>query len=169
MNPLSSVQLATYERLVDIGSIIDRRAHDQMRRDSDLTGTQYEILIRLRNAGGELRMSDIADKLVHTKSGLTYQVRQLELLGLVHRGRALTDDRVVIAQITESGRQLVRDLHDQRTQFILDTVIEPFTEPELAALHQLLGKLQRHLRGEETGGILPEQAESLARGVPAAT
>jgi DNA-binding MarR family transcriptional regulator len=140
-----------------------RKGDAQMRADSDSTGLQYEILIRLRNAGGELRMNELANQLTRTPSGLTYQVRQLEQRGYARRIRAVHDERGVLARITEAGRQFIRDQHDGRAGYIRSQVVEPLTPEELNTLHALLGKLQIRLRGEAVGGMTPELAEQVAR------
>jgi len=158
---VSATEIATYERLVNVGSLLTRRAHEQMRRDSEFTGMQYEILIRLRNAGGGLRMNEIADRVVQSPSGLTYQVRQLVQRGYIERVREAGDDRVVIAQITEAGRLALQALRPARSAFLQTNVVDPLEPDELTELHRLLGKLQNHLRGAESGDILPEEADRL--------
>src|SRR5213592_2824465 len=54
---------------------------------------------------GELRMTELAGTLLTSKSGLTYQVTQLENAGLVERRSCPSDVRGVLAVLTEAGRQ----------------------------------------------------------------
>lgn len=162
MRAITSVELAAFERLTDVGSLLIRRGDAQMRASSGATGIQYEILIRLRNAGGELRMNELAHALTQTPSGLTYQVRQLETRGYVQRARASYDERGVLARITDKGREFLVDQRDNRAEFIQKYVVDPLTDDDIEALHAILGKLQVALRGEMTGGILPEDVEEPA-------
>jgi DNA-binding MarR family transcriptional regulator len=157
------IELATYERLSDVGALLMHRSDMQMRSASGFTGIQYEILLRLRNAGGQLRMSELAGKLTRTPSGLTYQLRQLEERGLANRVRATDDERGVLARITDEGRQWIRDQRPAVAEFIQASVVAPLSAAEIETLHELLGKLQIALRGETSGGITPELAELIPR------
>jgi DNA-binding MarR family transcriptional regulator len=155
---LDSVQLALFERLVDVGRLLDRRTDGVTRKHGGIKSTQYGILIRLRNAGGELRMADLAEKLVSTPSGLTYQLALLEEKGLAERVGAPGDDRGVLARITNQGRQLLLEVAQAQSDMIIESVANPFSRGEVEELHRMLGILQINLRGEATGGMLPDQA-----------
>jgi DNA-binding MarR family transcriptional regulator len=155
---LESIQLALFERLVDVGRLLGRRTDCVTRKHVGIKETQYGILIRLRNEGGELRMADLADKLVSTPSGLTYQLSLLEQKGLAERVVAPDDDRGILARITDQGRQLLLEVAQEQSDMILMSVVKPFSPSEVEELHRMLGILQINLRGEETGGMLPEQA-----------
>ncbi|SDY63140.1 MarR family winged helix-turn-helix transcriptional regulator [Herbiconiux ginsengi] len=155
---LDSTELALFERLIDVGKLLERRADRATREHTGIKYTQYEVLIRLRNAGGEIRMTELANKLVSTPSALTYQVAQLEKASLVERVVAPGDERGVLARITDAGRQLLRDVSQAQNDMIRAATIEPLTRSQVEATHRALGALQLHLRGEETGGILPDHA-----------
>jgi DNA-binding MarR family transcriptional regulator len=155
---LESIELALFERLIDVGKLLERRADRATREHTGIKYTQYEVLIRLRNAGGEIRMTELANKLVSTPSALTYQVSQLEKAALVERVVAPGDDRGVLARITPAGRQLLREVSQAQNDMIRDAAVAPLDREQVEAAYAALGALQRHLRGEETGGILPDQA-----------
>jgi DNA-binding MarR family transcriptional regulator len=152
---LDSVELAVFERLIDVGKLLERRADRATREHIGLKYVQYEVLIRLRNAGGELRMTELANKLVSTPSGQTYQLAQLEKAGLAERVIAPGDERGVLARITEKGRTLLREVSQHQNDMIVEAVIAPLTREQVEAAHRILGALQLHLRGEETGGLIP--------------
>jgi DNA-binding MarR family transcriptional regulator len=153
---LSSTELALFERLLDVGKLLERRADAATRREIGLKYAQYEVLIRLRNAGGEMRMTELARKLVSSPSRLTYQVDQLEKDGLVTRASAPDDERGVLAQITDRGRTLLHEVAGTQNDMIVTAVVKPLEPAEVDALAGLLGTLQVHLRGELTGGQLPD-------------
>ncbi len=155
---LESVELALFERLIDVGKLLERRADRATREHTGIKYSQYEVLIRLRNAGGEIRMTELANKLVSTPSALTYQVAQLEKAALVERVTAPGDERGILARITAAGRQMLRDVSQVQNDMIREATITPLDRDQVEAAHRALGALQRHLRGEETGGILPDQA-----------
>ncbi|GAA2240820.1 MarR family transcriptional regulator [Herbiconiux moechotypicola] len=154
---LESVQLALFERLIDVGRLLERRSDKLIREVGGIKFSQYEVLIRLRNAGGELRMTDLANKLVSTPSGLTYQLTLLEKDGLAERGVVEGDDRGVLARITPKGRELLLEISARQSAMILESTIDPLTRDEVDELHRMLGLLQIAMRGEATGGMLPSQ------------
>lgn len=74
----------------------------------DLTLHEYEILVRLsETADGRVRMSDLADSVVHSRSRLTHTVARLEKRGLVERVRCVADGRGREAALTAAGRALL--------------------------------------------------------------
>ena len=153
---VDSIELAVFERLIDVGKLLERRADRATREHTGIKYTQYEVLIRLRNAGGELRMTELAKKLVSTPSGLTYQLAQLEKARLAERVIAPGDERGVLARITEQGRALLREVSQAQNDMIVEASIAPLTREQVEQAHRILGALQLHLRGEETGGLIPE-------------
>ncbi|GAA0537978.1 hypothetical protein GCM10011581_04860 [Saccharopolyspora subtropica] len=88
------------------------RAHARVTRclESDLIAEQrltlaaYDVLEALAEAPGQrLRMTELADVVLLSRSGVTRLVDRLERLGLVRRVRVDSDGRGVQAVITERG------------------------------------------------------------------
>ena len=68
------------------------------------TLADHEVLILLsEEAGGALRMADLADMLTISRSGLTRRVDRMAAAGLVSRERCASDGRGVFARITPDG------------------------------------------------------------------
>src|SRR5438445_11202849 len=79
---------------IEASHLIERRLDQRLRSETGITHAQYEILIRLSTAPERrIRMSELAEQVVSTRSGLTYQVTQLEKSGLVTRRTCPGDDR----------------------------------------------------------------------------
>lgn len=69
----------------------------------------YEVLVALLYAdGNRLRLSELADKVGLTRSGLTRMADRLEKDGYLRRDRSTEDGRGVYAHICPSGREAVR-------------------------------------------------------------
>ena len=68
---------------------------------------QFKVLARLGldSPTGSLRMTELADEVVYSRSGLTYQAGQMEKAGWVERGPSPDDDRGVTVTITDAGRE----------------------------------------------------------------
>lgn len=74
----------------------------------DLTLQEYEILVRLsEREGSRMRMSDLADQVVHSRSRLTHTVARLERRGILERVRCEADGRGREAVLTAEGRDLL--------------------------------------------------------------
>ena len=93
--------MAAWLAFLEVSHLLDRAIERQLKQDAGLSHAQYEILSRLESAlDGQLRMSDLADVIIVSRSGLTYQVSQLETAGLVRREKCLSDERGVLAVLT---------------------------------------------------------------------
>ncbi|MBX3167674.1 MAG: MarR family transcriptional regulator [Candidatus Eremiobacteraeota bacterium] len=69
----------------------------------------YEVLVALMQAEGQqLRLSDLADRVGLSRSGLTRMVDRLEKDGLLRRDRSPLDGRGINAHLNEPGREAVR-------------------------------------------------------------
>jgi len=160
---ITATQLETYSRLLDLGHLLERQSDRMLREAAGMTMSQYRALIFLRNSGGEMRMAELANLLVATPSGATYQLTQLEKLGYAERVAARGDDRGVVARITQGGRDAVAAVRASQNDLIWDAVVAPLSAAELGMLHELLGRLQLQLRGGTLPDMLPEDAPA-ARG-----
>lgn len=106
---LDADEMAAWNAFVEASNLIARRVEQQLREQAGLSHPQYEILVRLAaEPDGEMRMTELAQRVVTSKSGLTYQVTQLEKAGLVRRRTCDTDDRGVVAGLTGAGREKLR-------------------------------------------------------------
>jgi DNA-binding MarR family transcriptional regulator len=69
-----------------------------------MTLNEFEVLLKLEIAGGRLRMSDLAQAALLSRSGLTRIVDELEAQQLVVREPDDDDGRVLVAKLTRRGR-----------------------------------------------------------------
>lgn len=84
------------------------RLDRELQEEFDLTLGDYEILAYLSETpGGQLRMTELADTALVSRSRLTYRVDRLVDRGLVVRRSCPTDRRGVFAQLTASGRRML--------------------------------------------------------------
>ncbi|MRH86085.1 MarR family transcriptional regulator [Nocardia sp. SYP-A9097] len=81
----------------------------QLQQDSALSFADYRILVKLSEAPGRsLRMSDLADGVLSSRSRLTHQIRRLEGQRMVRRAACEDDGRGVLAQLTDEGMHRLR-------------------------------------------------------------
>ena len=91
---LDPAEMAAWLAFLEVSHLLDRKIEQQLKQDAGLSHAQYEILSRLAaTPGGQLRMSELADVIIVSRSGLTYQITQLEKAGLVRRAPCPSDER----------------------------------------------------------------------------
>jgi len=87
------------------------RGEVEVLRTEELTFPQYNVLRILRGAGRDRpSCGAIAERMVTRDSDLTRLLDRLEERGLVKRMREESDRRVVTAEITDAGLQVLRRL-----------------------------------------------------------
>jgi DNA-binding MarR family transcriptional regulator len=75
-----------------------------LRADADVTHDDYEVLVRLSEAPGRrMRMSELAEQVIQSRSRLTQRVDRLVERGYVERQRCPDDRRGMLATLTEAG------------------------------------------------------------------
>ena len=81
----------------------------ELRDQHELSLSDYDVLVRLARAPRrELRMTDLANRVLLSPSGLTRAVDRLVRRGLVERAALERDARVTLARLTDTGLNLVR-------------------------------------------------------------
>jgi len=141
---LDADEMRAWQSFLAAGALVDRRVDHQLKQAAGLSHQQYEILVRLAAVpDGELRMTELAGTLLTSKSGLTYQVTQLEKAGLVARRSCPSDVRGVFAVLTEAGRRRLEQAAPGHVALVRELLIDVLTPGQLAALADALGEVSR--------------------------
>ena len=106
---LSEHELRAWQALLHAHHDLVDRLDAELRDEHDLTFGSYDVLLRLARAPGRcLRMTELAERVLMSPSGLTRMVDRLVAQGLVQRERFDGDARVMLARLTDRGRQVLR-------------------------------------------------------------
>ena len=141
---LDEDEMRAWHSFLAAGALIDRLVDAQLKEAVGLSHPQYEILVRLGGApDGELRMTELAGTLLTSKSGLTYQVTQLEKAGLVERRSCPSDVRGVLAVLTSAGRSRLEQAAPGHVTLVRELLIDVLTPGQLASLADALGEVSR--------------------------
>ena len=101
---LSPTERVLWRRFIETHAAIVRRLDEDLRAESRLTLSSFEVLYQLVGArGNRLRMAELADRLLFTRSGVTRVVNRLERDGFVERNDCAHDGRGVYAILTQKG------------------------------------------------------------------
>jgi DNA-binding MarR family transcriptional regulator len=153
---LDSAQLGAYFALMEVSSLLQYAVDEHLRADGDLSYVQFQILARLVDAPeGRLRMTDLADGLVYSRSGLTYQAGLLDKRGLITRSPSPDDERSVMVTVTDAGRDLIAHVLPGHVDRVRQLLIEPMTGKDLAALSTALGRVRDHMRANPPRSAKP--------------
>ncbi|GAB3279108.1 MarR family winged helix-turn-helix transcriptional regulator [Parasphingorhabdus pacifica] len=147
---LDQREMAAWTAFLEASHLVSRRVEQQLREQGGLSHPQYEILVRLSEApDGELRMTELADDVVTSKSGLSYQVAQLEKNGLVRRSRCPTDDRGINAALTEQGREKLAAIAPDHVALVRSSLIDLLSGEQLTALTDGMSTVVRAFRASD--------------------
>ena len=106
-----------------------------------LTLGEYEILVRLSEAEqGFLRMSELADKVVHSRSRLTHTISRMETRGLVERVRCAADGRGRQAQLTAEGVAMLDRAAPTHVRSVREHLVDVIGREDLLELGRILGR-----------------------------
>lgn len=121
---LSDTELRAWQALLHTHHDVIGKLDSELRQEHGLSLGDYDVLLRLARAPDRrLRMTELAERVLLSPSGLTRMVDRLVDEGLVRRDRFEGDARVVLARLTDRGRRTL--LHAARTH--LRGIREHFT------------------------------------------
>src|SRR4051794_28848979 len=92
---------------MEVSSMLRHAVEQHLRATGNLSYVQFQLLAHLSDSpNGIRRMTDLADGVVYSRSGLTYQAGLLEKAGLIARAQDPDDERGITVTITDAGRAL---------------------------------------------------------------
>jgi DNA-binding MarR family transcriptional regulator len=140
---LSTCEIAAWRGFLRVHAALVRELDRELEEAHGLPLTHYEVLLHLGNAPeSRLRMSDLAQSVLLSQSGVTRLVDRLESAGLVVRAQCAADRRVLYAQLTDAGRRRLEEARPTHLAGVRDRFLSRFDEGELARLADAWERLQ---------------------------
>jgi DNA-binding MarR family transcriptional regulator len=162
--PLDAEQLAAYLALQEVSSLLEHAVARQLRVDGDLTTPQFQILARLRaSAAGRLSMTDLADGLVYSRSGLTYQAGLLEKAGLISRSPGEDDERSVTVTLTPAGRDRLDQVMPGHVELVQRLMLSAMSRKDITTITDILGRVRDRMRTAPPRSAAPRSAAARPR------
>ncbi len=127
--------------LLQAHSNLSRRLDAVLWRAHRLSLGAHTVLFRMAWAGGELRMSQVAETMLLSPSGASRLVDRLVADGLVERRACDSDGRAVHAQITERGRERLAASRPTYEAELRSAFTGQFSAAEYERLTELLLRL----------------------------
>ena len=111
-----------------------------------LTITDYEILVNLSESEHKsIRMSELADKTLLSRSRLSHQIDRMESAGLVTRQVSPDDRRGQLAVLTNAGMKALVAAAPDHVESVRKHFVDVLTDAEYKALGNAAKKIANHL------------------------
>ncbi|MEO1060448.1 MAG: MarR family transcriptional regulator [Actinomycetota bacterium] len=123
---------------------------DRELRDAHGLGLDdYEVLVFLSESDdGRLRMSELAEQLLHSRSRLTYRIDRLVRSGLVRREQCPEDKRGTFAVLTDAGAALLQEAAPVHVTGVRTHLLDAMSPAEFAQLGEVMERVAAKLRSD---------------------
>jgi DNA-binding MarR family transcriptional regulator len=111
---LSPAELGAWRGFLRVHSALAKALDAELQSAHGLPLSSYEVLITLRTAPAKkLRMAELADRVLLSRSGMTRLVDRLERDGLLERASCDSDARGSFAVLTPKGEELLDGVRER--------------------------------------------------------
>ncbi len=131
----SDPRIATWRDFLVAHARLQRILDQELRSEHDISLAEYDALLVLAAAPGHrLRMHQIADRVLLSRSGVTRLIDRLVADGSVERSHCSTDARGAEAVLTRAGRGRLRDASSTHLRGIDEHFLAQISATDLEAL-----------------------------------
>jgi DNA-binding MarR family transcriptional regulator len=140
--PVEDWRLAAWRSFLRTHTHLLRRLEQGLQANGKISLGTYDLLVQLVEApGNRLRMSELAEAVLLSRSGLTRLVDRLQKDGLVQRQPDPDDARGMYTVLTTRGRDALRDAAGVHLAQVSELVLDRLSKAELRELQHLMLKL----------------------------
>jgi len=125
----------------------------ELERDAGIPLRWYDALVQLEETPDGLRMNELAERILYSKSGFTRVVDRLEEAGLVQRVRPENDRRSILVVLTDEGRTTMERARRHHRHAIEQHFSRHLSDTDIKTLTRALEKLSAHARPLRPGRI----------------
>ncbi len=133
--------LQAWDALLRAHATLLRELETDLESKTGLALADFDVLAQLATAGGSLRMTELADRALISRSGMTRRVTRLVHEGVVRRAHADADARGVVVQLTKSGFNRLTVAAPVHMRGVSDLFLTKLDDQELAVLESALAKV----------------------------
>jgi DNA-binding MarR family transcriptional regulator len=133
--------LEAWSSLLRAHATLMRRLETDLERATGLPLADFDVLAQLADAGGELRMTELANRALISRSGMTRRVGRLVEEGLVRRANVDADARGVVVSLTGAGVARLTETAPVHLRGVSELFVAHLDDQELAVLKSALDKV----------------------------
>jgi DNA-binding MarR family transcriptional regulator len=142
-------QQAAWRSWLSVTKSLEEHLDRQLHRDAGISLGDYVVLVYLSEAPGRaLRMSELAEATVYSRSRLSHTARRLEEAGWIHRTTCDEDGRGTLAHLTDEGFAVLAAAAPGHATEVHDIVFDAIGTTGTRALGQAMdaiaSRLARH-------------------------
>ena len=148
---LSEDEQRSWRAWLSASLLLNDRLSRELQAQHGITIADYEILVRLSEAGDErrMRMSDLADSTLSSRSRLSHQIDRMEKAGLVVREPCEDDRRGANAVLTEKGWDLLVQAAPRHVDGVREHLVDLLTDAQFTALGSACAVVAEHLQSPD--------------------
>ena len=125
----------------------------EMQQAVGISQRWYDVLVHLEDSPHGIPMTELAERILYSKSGFTRVVDRMEESKLVRRARPENDRRTILIVLTEKGTEMLERARRHHRDGIRRHFSEHLTNTDIKALTQALEKISTHARPLRPGRI----------------
>jgi DNA-binding MarR family transcriptional regulator len=133
--------LSTWRTFLETHSRLVKLLAAELEEQCGMPLSWYDALVQLNEAGGMLRMSELAERLLLSRSATTRFVDRLEMAGLIDRRIAEEDRRGMEVRLSDEGLKALRRAAPVHLAGVRRHFADGFTSEEHLLLEELLRRL----------------------------
>ena len=133
--------LEAWDSFLRAHATLMRRLQVDLAQSTGLALADFDVLAQLARAGGDLRMTDLADRALISRSGMTRRVARLVEEGLVRRASSDADARGIVVALTDAGVARLTETAPVHLRGVSELFVAQLDEQELAVLKNALDKV----------------------------
>jgi DNA-binding MarR family transcriptional regulator len=142
---ISPPKMAAWRAFLEAHARVTDVLARELRDEESLPLAWYDVLVQLQEAPDHrLRMQELAEAVLLSKSGLTRLVDRMERQGLVRRSACADDRRGILAELTDEGYATLRRTAGTHLRGVDEHFASLLSDDEAAALADLLGRMSSH-------------------------
>jgi DNA-binding MarR family transcriptional regulator len=141
-----SPQGKAWRMLLEVHRDVVAYLEADFRKGLGLELVHYDVLLHVWESDGGLRMTDLAEAVVLSKSGLTSVVDRMEAQGLIRRQPDAADRRATRIGLTEAGEARYREAAAYHARTVRRIFTSLVTEKEAGVLEDVLSRVRERVR-----------------------
>jgi DNA-binding MarR family transcriptional regulator len=146
---LSENEQRAWRAYLNANRVLTEALECQLQREADIPHGYYEILVRLSEAPDrELRMSQLAEASISSKSRISHAVSRLEERGWVRRVDCAADKRVQICRLTDAGFTALAAAAPGHVERVRSAVFDALSPAQVTQLRRISEAIAEQINAE---------------------
>ena len=144
---LNADEQRTWRAFLGASQLLLDQLERELQRDAGMPHGYYEILVKLSEAPDHtMRMSDLAERSLSSRSRLTHAVDRLEQLGWIERLQCPEDKRGAFARLTDEGFRVLEGAAYGHVEAVRTHLFDQLSDEQVHELQEISETVLHHLK-----------------------